>query len=617
MHFQQKEIAYAANTNRQIKQNNTSENRVISQSKYSSIYNNSYQNCYLHKKASSLNKQAKHSSTNSVKEKNPNNTYINSHFSPYKSRIPKSTNTSIIEINSNLPSSTRIKKVIPKTYSIPFFPQQLVLIKQKITRNNNTFFNIEGGKANPIMSQDKKLRSLDSHDEDLSDNSLCFPKELSNSMNLNKYKITSLTNVATNNSTIGMNINGELNNSQRNGISQVENKDVMQCNKEGFPEFSIITNNIISDLSDNNQSSLLAKNFLNQYQIKAKDTKMNQYNSNIESYYQLNKNNASIKMTNQITKSQTNNSIDEINTIMDNLSPIIKPINYQLHSSKENTKPLSRNNQLKLDNYINDDSNDNDNCSHNYQLHQNQKKQNRMIIEYLKLLKSNNNSIEEIANEMNININKLSLRNIPSFQLNNSVNQNRNQLLAIQTPQKIIKSFDSPNTCINNKKKTHCSIPASVRNIDLSSFNNNNYNDKITLLNFLSVPKIINLVVDIDKGLLVPCVFAISPDHLSYTHGIETYVIHIKSIGNINELNAIDYYINVSDVLSCNENHFSRLRFTLQVIHDISANSNKNKITEYIIEASSYKLKMNYVKGINNLQFQLKKKLNKRKLSVI
>lgn len=575
MNYQQK-----AQASINYKQINVISNPDISHSLYSSIFRSNDQKSVISGKAVSLARQTKiiKKSTNSVKKSKSIKNCIN--LLELKQLItPKTNNTSMIQINSSPSNSIRNKKAIQKTYSNSCFPQELRLIKKNGIRNLNDSFISKSRKRNSFK-QDIKLNFNNNNEDDIFDNMLSFPKELSNSIKLNKYKITSLSNIGQINTTIPvLNTKGISIHPQRYTLSQLENnknKDILKCNKNDFPELEIITNNIISDVSDNNQSLLLANKFLSQYQIKSNNTNLT--STYIESYNQLV--NPSNKMTNQITKSQTYNSNEETNTIMDNLSPIIKPKEYTIISLNQKVLPPSRNDPLTLELNCNDD--------YLYSKLLNENTNNKTKNDTFKIFQKKPQSMK-IEKDKKCNTNRKFQKNIP--QIINCFGETSN----FQNP----KAF---NYNSNNKRNKRCTIPDSVKGIDLPSMHYDPFtlvdcnNEKVTLINFLSVPKIMNLIVIKEREILIPCIFVVTPNVLSYTHGIESYLIHYKPRNNNQEFQLIEACIDVVDILSCHINHFSPLRFTIQTF-------NKNTLIEYNIEAPFNELTMNYVKGINYLLF--------------
>ena len=264
-----------------------------------------------------------------------------------------------------------------------------------------------------------------------------------------------------------------------------------------------------------------------------------------------------------------------------------------------------------------------------------QKESRRMIVEYLKVLSvSPNNplSVKEIISNNNIN-DLVLLKPIPKNEkennsLNNSFNNNNKSIEnSFLSSNKKIEPFSINET---PKRKSKYLMESSSKNSfhvqDQNSFKilNNFLNDmddeskdKISLLTFLSIPRIMNMIISNQKYSYV---FYCSPTNISCLYGIETYIFKWKECKNFNLVGYFDL-INVENCYLDNDN---RKIFDI-ILNNNNKNNNSDKISNegindnninhYSIETDSEEIAVNYVNAINFTSQLVKYRiyLNKKK----
>ena len=141
--------------------------------------------------------------------------------------------------------------------------------------------------------------------------------------------------------------------------------------------------------------------------------------------------------------------------------------------------------------------------------------------------------------------------------------------------------------------------------------------DKISLLTFLSIPRIMNMIISNQKYSYV---FYCSPTNISCLYGIETYIFKWKECKNFNLVGYFDL-INVENCYLDNDN---RKMFVI-ILNNSNKNNNSDKINNegindnninhYSIETDSEEIAVNYVNAINFTSQLVKYRiyLNKKK----
>ena len=253
---------------------------------------------------------------------------------------------------------------------------------------------------------------------------------------------------------------------------------------------------------------------------------------------------------------------DNINNYYTNIN-VNKNINMNLNSNLNYIKNNDDNNQNIYTNYIKADY---------------QKENNRMLIEYLKVINNlkNNNFKKNIlynddssnrqynSNKFNIINNNYSLFEYP-----------KNQLVL-----KNINHSVSYDIFLNNNKK----------DINCKKINNLKDNKKIDILNFLFVPRVLNLIGENNKRQKY--IFLLTLDNFILKEGKESYQFQWRNMSN----NEIENKFNLNKIKSCYINKNYNNIFIVFVKKD----SNEGYLN-LEIETPSEEICYNYVKGINYL----------------
>ena len=208
----------------------------------------------------------------------------------------------------------------------------------------------------------------------------------------------------------------------------------------------------------------------------------------------------------------------------------------------DNYKDKNLNNEYNIINFMKEKNNEYD-----YN-----KESRRLIIEYLKIIKKKfkHSSLEEICTFTNISKDILNLRK-------------------------------------DNREK----------NIDLSL--NNNHVKKVSFLNFLSTPRIMFLLNN-ETNEKMPYIFNLSPNLRSIENGIESYYLKWSNMKNLSDKTSYD----LSHLKTCKlkDKDYNKFYMIFQEYDCIE--KNENNTSTFIIDALSYELASNYVKG---LQFLMNK----------
>jgi hypothetical protein len=277
-----------------------------------------------------------------------------------------------------------------------------------------------------------------------------------------------------------------------------------------------------------------------------------------------------------------------------------------------------------LGNYINKANKNNNN--YNKRVYQDyfidnqkyEKESRRMIIELIKILNkqnnnnvnNNNNNIKQFLIDNNISLKvlnqKYNEREINYNNLNNSIDNTNNQELFGEAKKQIYlknlnyslsydsvrsnyndeASFIEANNVNNANNKANNSI-LSVNN--LNSLLLNKEKKKINILNFLCVPRILNLI---EEDNIERYIFLITLDEIYFKEGKESYFLQWRDMDN----NEIKNEFNLKEVKSCKTNRKNKNRFIIEMEkNDLIENLN------YEIEAPSEEICNNYVIGINYL----------------
>ena len=243
-----------------------------------------------------------------------------------------------------------------------------------------------------------------------------------------------------------------------------------------------------------------------------------------------------------------------------------------------------------------------------------------MLVEYIKVinLTKKNNTIKGILSKENINNIVLLKQNKENEEkekekennsLNNSINNNKDNNKSIDNSILTTNKKIEPFSINESPKSNHILMESSSKNLfhEQNSFRilNNFLNDmddeskdKISLLTFLSIPRIMNMVIS--KEQKYSFVFYCSPTNISCLYGIETYIFKWNECNNFN----LAGYFDLINVENCYIDNVNRKIFI--IILDNSNKNNKllnsdgiNGNHNYYIETDDEEIAMNYVQAIN------------------
>ena len=491
---------------------------------------------------------------NSLNSKIPIKRNINNKIR-YNSFINK--NKKENEKRNNTPLTMNYKNKTNKSYvKLPFKKGMFSYKNSLISSNpNNTYkiFNNNSSKRisykfnnnNSLLSANLKL-NIDNDENDNNNNSqntfVHGKIPSSSSFDLNKYKITEKI----------MNTNN-LNKSLKN-ISTLSNNSIKNSNK-----------NMISLY--NNTSMFINKN-----------------SNNI-----INKN----TLNNKIIQ----NSIEQIK---------ISPISPKLINNKQNNSvPLLIVDDIKDNNNINTNNNNKKRkiFDHFKDSSKREKESRRMIIEYIKVLNRINNN-----NNFGDNVTKIMLKNNISKKVlnkeiiakefnssnifNNSViikndnNEINSDKLSLNNS--LINNFNNSVMNINNKvlsKNFQSPIKNNIKNF-LTNMKDEK-KDKINMIKYLSIPKIMNLCIYNKKHKYV-CFLC--PNNICYINGIESYIFKFFDIKSLKFVGGFD----LIKISSCAVNNNKPNNFFIET-YDGKTQRN------YEFETNSKDTASYYVKSINYL----------------
>ena len=203
----------------------------------------------------------------------------------------------------------------------------------------------------------------------------------------------------------------------------------------------------------------------------------------------------------------------------------------------------------------------------------NEKESRRMLIEYIKLLRKKDEKIEDFLN--NNKISPLIL-------------QQEKEIIKIQNPNTQSNLFTSGNNSHYELSAEYTSIQNSSPNL----FDNIIFDtkEKISFLNFLSLPRIMNIIID---NVRKPYAFFLSPKEISYINGIEEYIFKWIDIKDIN----INNNFNLILLVSCEIDNEYKERFIIE----FKVNEKDFHTFTIKIEASSKELCESYVFCLNYL----------------
>lgn len=226
-----------------------------------------------------------------------------------------------------------------------------------------------------------------------------------------------------------------------------------------------------------------------------------------------------------------------------------------------------------------------------------QKESRRMIAEYIKVLNISNENLsvnDIIANE---NINEIVLlKPIKEKSINNTINHIDNSFITSNKknePFSILEmsKVESSNNILN--------APNSFKLVNnfLNDMNDES-EDKISLIKFLSIPRIMNMIISNNKKYSF--IFYCSPTNISCMYGIETYIFKWNECKNFGLMGYFDL-INVENCFLDNDNKkIFNIILNDSNTHENNLNNDEiNGKNNYSIEADDEETALGYVNSIN------------------
>jgi len=275
--------------------------------------------------------------------------------------------------------------------------------------------------------------------------------------------------------------------------------------------------------------------------------------------------------------------------------------NNNIYNNNNNNYNNVKNTNMSLNINLNNINSNNNNLSkkvyHNYfgDTQKYEKESRRMIIEYIKML-NNNNNIKQTLLDNNIS------QKVLNQKFNDSENDNlSSELFGEAKKQLYLKnlnyslSYDSYRTNEEN----------SINVVNNNLLNLNNLNDillnkekkKINILNFLCVPRVLNLIEE--NKTKERYIFLITLDETYFTERKESYQFQWRNMTN----NEIENVFKLKEIKTCVASNNYKNRFIIEVEkEDLIENLN------FEIEAPTNEICNNYIIGLNYLL-----ELNKQK----
>jgi hypothetical protein len=215
----------------------------------------------------------------------------------------------------------------------------------------------------------------------------------------------------------------------------------------------------------------------------------------------------------------------------------------------------------------------------------------RMLLEYIKILNKKEKNIKNILNKSNISEKVLNQK----FSYKNNTNQNtkgNNSIKFNNNNSEIILGEGKKDIFLNNLNSNYVSAesgnnssneeeyyePTSInknnntnnnndkiftlyKNNKFSFINslNNQKNKKINIINFLCVPKVLNIIESNEKS--EKYIFIVAPDESTYLEGVESYKLVWRNM----ESNEVENELSIKNIKDCVINKKYKNRFNLIV----------------------------------------------------
>lgn len=233
----------------------------------------------------------------------------------------------------------------------------------------------------------------------------------------------------------------------------------------------------------------------------------------------------------------------------------------------------------------------------------------RMMVEYVKLALQNvkGNSLEQVMKERNIS-DKILQQEATTSNNSNSARKTQQQYQQQQTSD-FLSGMQSPHAMLFQTPSAHFNDDSSrsnTRNIHkfISEIANDGSLDKLTYVNFLSTPRVMNL--HMSSSHIQPYIFLLSPNSSAYTYGIETYSFRWLHLYNSSYFGNFD----LIKLISC-ASRSSRVHANLFELI-ITNKGNTEDTRSLIIEAPSEEVCNTYIRSLNYLAQLVKCKIYQR-----
>ena len=242
-----------------------------------------------------------------------------------------------------------------------------------------------------------------------------------------------------------------------------------------------------------------------------------------------------------------------------------------------NSKKSSKNNSIQYSNKnVNNIINEKEIKIKNYFIGKTkgENESRRMIVEYLKVLKQKENNKSKISNILKNN--NISYKVLNQQNIFNNINNYTNKSLSNSYVSNYFKKIESPKKKINFKN-----IKKFLNDMDDAS------KDKINMVKFLSVPKIMELIFFENSHKYI---FILVPNQLSFKKGIESYIFKWNDIKTGKYIGGFD----LIKVTSCYLNSKKDKNVLIETFDGVFHR-------QYELVTSSKEIASYYVKSINYL----------------
>jgi len=225
-----------------------------------------------------------------------------------------------------------------------------------------------------------------------------------------------------------------------------------------------------------------------------------------------------------------------------------------------------------------------------------------MLIEYIKILNKKEKNIKNVLQRNHISQKILNQKNqnikYDNFNEINSIKNNSNEILLGESKKNTFLNnldYSSSQSDFGSNKEKYYEPSLNVKNVNKNIFLNNSMDNfsinlqnsqnskKIKIINFLFVPKILNIIVS--DGKSEKYIFILVPDEITYINGIENNKLILRDINNFD----IKKEINMNNIKECRINDKYSNKFIIKAKVDelnefnIEIEAPTKQICEYIV----------------------------------